>query len=196
MPHKKMKTTGIFFVLILTVSCSSKRFTLEQYANYPVKFAKQKISYPNNDFSLLIPKDWDWKVEQYDNENIILGIDAGSPLNKDGYIDIISIQKSKSFSGSKNLKSEFDYLLSQRQSHNMKIVESGETKILKYNAFFIHAKSDTGTYGESEMVGFILDSGTEGVFYYLNAAASQTDEFKKNMAMLIQSFKTFEIAGK
>jgi hypothetical protein len=69
---------------------------------------------------------------------------------------------------------------------NMKVVESGETKILSQKSYFIHSKSETGTYGESEMISIILDTNTEGVFYYLNASASQTHDLKKNMAILIQ----------
>jgi len=151
----------ILTILLLTlfVSCSTEQLTLELYANQPVKFAKQKVTYPNNDFSVFIPKKWFWKVENYDNENIILGIDARSEPDKDGFIDLISIQKTKSFGGNIDLKSEFDYLfdLTNQQSQNIKIVESGETYILKKKAYFIHTKSDTGTYGETETISFIFN---------------------------------------
>ncbi len=192
---KKMRIVGIFLILLFTVSCSSGNFTLKEYASQPVKFAKQEVIYPNNDFRLYIPKNWDWKVEEYDNENIILGIDAASPEDKDGYIDLISIQKSKSFGGKKNLKSEYEYLLNstENQPNSMKVIESGRTDILNYKAYFIHSKSATNTYGESEMISFIIESQTEGTFYYLNAGASQTKDLKKNMAIIIQSLKTFEI---
>ena len=80
-----------------------------------------------------------------------------------------------------------------QQSKNMKIVESGETYIFKKKAYFIHTKSDTGTYGETETISFILNSDTNGVFYYLNAGASQTSDLKKNMSILIQSLITFKI---
>lgn len=191
---KTMRVIGIFLVFVLTVSCSSRQLLLNDYASEPVKFAKQKISYPNNDFILYIPRNWTWKVEQYNNQNIILGIDAGSPPDKDGFIDLISIQKVNSFGGKEDLKSEFDYLLnlSNQQSGKMKVVESGETNIFRQKAYFIHTKSATGTYGESEMISFILDGQTKGTFYYLNAGASQTNELKKNMAILIQSLRTFE----
>lgn len=191
---RQMKIKGIILILILTISCSSRQLTLEQYANQSVKFEKQKISYPNNDFTLFIPKEWEWKVEDYDNLNIILGIDASSKPDKDGFIDVISVQKITSFGGNRDLKSEFDYLLdlTKKQSKSMRIIESGKTNILKQKAYFIHTKSDTGTYGESLTISFILDSGTDGVFYYLNAGASQTTALNKNMAILIQSLKAFE----
>ena len=45
-----------------------------QYEKYPVKFAKQKVNYPNNTFELFIPKNWEWNVENFDNnDEIILG---------------------------------------------------------------------------------------------------------------------------
>ena len=53
-----------------------------------VKFAKTKISYPTNDFSILIPKNWYWKVEKYDNKKIILGIDPGTSVMGYGIIHI------------------------------------------------------------------------------------------------------------
>ncbi len=190
-----MRVIKVFIVLFLLVSCSSRQLTLEDYANQAVKFAKQKVNYPDNDFTLFIPKDWNWKVEQYDNKNIIIGIDASSKPDKDGFIDLISIQKVKSFGGKKDLKSEYEYLLNlaKTQSKNMKFVESGETDYFKQKAYYIHSKSETNTYGESEMISFILESQTVGTFYYLNAGASQTKELKKNMAIIVQSLKTFEI---
>ena len=168
--------------------------TLEQYSKQPVKFAKQKVNYPNNDFTLFIPKNWFWKVEQYENDNIILGIDAGSEPDKEGYVDIISIQKLKSFSNKTDIKAEFEYWLNllKNNSQTGKIIESGETKLFDQKAYFFHTKSDTGKYGESEMITFIVESNARGVYYNLTAAASQTKDLKKNMAILVQSILTFE----
>lgn len=189
-----MKLAGIFLVLFFIASCSDGQLTLEDYANQPVKFAKQKISHPDHEFTMYIPKNWTWKVEKYDHENMILGIDAGSPPDKDGFIDLISIQKVKSFGGKKDLKSEYHYLLtkSKQQPKSINVVESGETDILNQKAYFIHSKSETNTYGETEIISFILDGESEGTFYYLIAGASQTNDLKKNMAIIIQSLKTFE----
>lgn len=175
----------------LLISCSTDQLTLKQYANHQVYFDKQQVIYPNNDFSLLIPKNWYWKVETYDNDKIILGINAGSEPDKNGFIDLISIIKLKSFGGHISLKSEFEYVLDLTKQRS-KIIECGESNILKQKAYFIHAKSDSGTYGEAEFISFILESKTKGVFYYLDVSASQTSELKNNMAILIQSLKTFE----
>ncbi|WP_100616443.1 hypothetical protein [Confluentibacter citreus] len=189
-----MKFIGKFIVFILIISCSNKENTLEQYANYPVKFANQKITHPSNDFSILIPKNWDWKAEDYDNENIILGIDASSKPDQNGYIDLISIQKIKSFGENKDLKSEFDYCLDivKNNSWNRKLLESGETEIFNEKSYFLHTISDSIKPGDTEVISFILDSETEGVFYNLTVSASQTEDLKKNMSIIIQSFKTFE----
>ena len=167
---------------------------MEEYANFPVKFAKQKINYPTNDFSIFIPKNWEWKVESYDNENIILGIDASSKSDIDGFIDIISIQKIKSFGENKDLKSEFEYCLNliENNSQNRKIIESGFTEILNQKSYYFRTKSDTDQYGETEIISFIIDSGIEGVFYNLTASASQTSDLEKNMSILVQSLMTFE----
>jgi len=189
-----MKFIGKFIVFILIISCSNKQNTLEQYANYPVKFAKQKITHPSNDFSILIPINWDWKAEDYDNENIILGIEASSKPDQNGYIDLISIQKIKSFGENKDLKSEFDYCLDivKNNSWNRKLLESGETKIFNEKSYFLHTISDSIKPGDIEAISFILNSETEGVFYNLTVSASQTKDLKKNMSIIIQSFKTFE----
>ena len=177
----------------MTASCSNRQNTLNNYANYPVKVAKQKIKYPNGEFSIYIPINWEWKVEDYENQNILLGIDAGSNPDKDGFVDILSIQKIKSFGNKTDLKSEFDYYLELLETNwDAEVIETGKTDLLNETAYFLHTKSNTGTYGEIETVSFVLESETKGVFYNLTASASQTDELKKNMAILIQCLRTFK----
>ncbi|TRZ42490.1 hypothetical protein [Robertkochia solimangrovi] len=193
-----MKFITKFIVLTLITSCSSKQFTLDQYSNYRIKFAKQKIVYPNNDFLIFIPKHWEWKVETYENQNVILGIDAGSKLDKNGFVDIISIQKFKSFVNNKDLNSEIKYWqnLIIKNPQNGKLIESGYTESLYKKSYFFHTKYDTNRQGESEIISFILESEIEGVFYNLTASVSQSTDLKKNMSILIQSLMTFEIQNK
>ncbi len=179
--------------MILTASCSNQQNTLNNYATYPVKIAKQKIEYPNGDFSFSIPINWVWKVENYENENILLGIDAGSNPDNDGFVDLLSVQKIKSFGNKTNLKSEFEYYLELLETNwDAEVVETGKTDLLNQDAYFLHTKSDTGTYGEIETISFVVESETKGVFYNLTASASQTDDLKKNMAILIQCLRTFK----
>ncbi|MBA6153704.1 hypothetical protein [Gelidibacter maritimus] len=181
-------------LLILTASCSNRQNTLDNYANYSVKVTKQKIEYPNGDFSISIPINWEWTVEDYENKNILFGIDAVSNPDKDGFVDILSIQKIKSFGDRKDLESEFDYYLELLETNwDAKVIETGKTNLLNEEAYFLHTKSNTETYGEIETVSFVLESETKGVFFNLTASASQTDELKKNMAILIQCLRTFKM---
>ncbi len=195
MKRRLLEITFFGLIAILFASCSSnKRFSLEQYARYPVKFAKQMISDSTTDFTLYIPKNWDWKVEDYDAENVIFGIDASSKPDKNGFVNFMSIQKSKSFGNTNDIRSEFEYMLDllKNQTVQLKIVDSGKTDLLKQPAFFIHTKSETGTPGEAEIISFIVESELEGVFYYLNASASQTEDLTLKMSTLIQSLMTFK----
>ncbi|WP_157491965.1 hypothetical protein [Gelidibacter mesophilus] len=178
----------------MTASCSNRQNTLDNYANYSVKVTKQKIEYPNGDFSISIPINWEWTVEDYENKNILFGIDAVSNPDKDGFVDILSIQKIKSFGDRKDLESEFDYYLELLETNwDAKVIETGKTNLLNEEAYFLHTKSNTETYGEIETVSFVLESETKGVFFNLTASASQTDELKKNMAILIQCLRTFKM---
>lgn len=193
---KTILTYLIVFILGVSFnSCSERELTLEQLAKESIEFEKQKISPTSHEFTMMIPKSWDWKNEDYGDDHILLAIDAGSPSDADGYIDIISIEKLKSFGDAKDLESEYNYLLStvKSQPKGLRIVESGKTDVLNYPAYFIHYMSDTGTYGETESIVFIVESKETGVFYHLNAGASQTKELQKNLSILIQSLKTFEI---
>lgn len=191
-----MKIKSVFFLMLILVSCTPKQFNLNDYANYLVKYAKQKVTHPSNDFSVYIQHGWEWKEEDYDgNENFIYALDASSQPDEKGFIDVLSIQKVKSFGGNVDLKEEYEYLLEQSKKQTgyaIKIIESGKTELFVQDAYFIHSRSNSGAYGESEGISFILNGGEEGVFYYLNASASRTDDLKMNMAILIQSLKTFE----
>ena len=187
-----MKFIGKFIILILIVSCSNKPNTIEQYANYPVKFAKHKITHPSNDFSLFIPLNWEWNSDKY--ENIILGIDASSKPYENGFSDLISIQKIKSFGEKKDLKSEFEYCLGIVKNNfgDKTILESGLTKILDKEAYFIHTESNSEKFGKAETISLIIESDKKGEFYNLNAIASKTKDLKKNMTVLVKCLTTFE----
>ena len=189
-----MKYIGKFIILILLISCSANQDTLEKYANYPMKFAKQKINYPNKEFSIIIPKNWKWKVENFESENIILGIDITSETDKKGFINIISIQKVKSFGENKTLKSEFEYCLKMFETNwqNSEIIDSGKTDILNYKSYFIHSKSNNEKSGIAEIISFIVQSKKKSEFYYLAVSTSKNENLRKNMSIMIQSLATFE----
>lgn len=198
--HNMKTIMNHFFItlcLITLTACSPGDITLDQVAKNPVKFAKQQVSLDSDSFSVMIPKGWDWRNEDEDcdGKNIIIMLNAGSPADKDGYIDLISIQKIKSQSNSNDLETEYNHFLklSKNQSQGLKMVESGKTDALNYPAFYFHTKSETGNYGETETISFILNSEKQGFFYHLIAGASQTDQFEKNMSIMIQALKTFRI---
>jgi len=190
-----MKFAGIFIILILVFSCSSEENSLEQYANHPVKFAKQKIDYPDNDFSIFIPKNWEWKAPYKENTNDILGLFANSKPNKNGFKSIILIKKYKSIQKSKDLKSEFEYLSKQIQNHSQikEIVDFGPTDIFNQESYFFHTKSKSDNNRNSEILNFLINGNKEGIYYNLTLSTPQTTDFNTDMVVLVQSLKTFEI---
>ncbi len=196
-----MKTimNNIFIILLVSAlsSCNNGDITLDQIVNKPVEFEKQEVSLPSENFSVMIPAGWSWRNEEEDcdGENFLVMLNAGSTADKDGYIDIISIQKIKSQSKSNDLNTEYKYLLDlfKTNSRGLTLVESGKTGVLNYTAYYLHTKSDARSYGEIENISFIIKSDKEGYFYHLNAGASQTDQLEKNMSVMIQALKTFRI---
>lgn len=191
-----MKTNNYLAIisLFLILSCTSKKKDFEYYLKHPVKFAKQKVEYPNGDFTIYIPKHWTWKVENYEVENIILGIDAGSKPDKNQFIDIISIQKAKSYVANQGIKSEFEFYKKMVQENPTygKIIESGTTTLYdKTSYFIITAPTETSRPG-IEMIMVLTASELEGIFYYLTASISQTKDLETRKAMLIQCLKTFK----
>ena len=189
-----MKITINFLLILLFVACSENQMKLLDYEKYPMKFIKKKVDYPNNDFEIYIPYQWNWKVENYENVNeIILGIDIVSKPDEKNFINIIYIQKCYGFPKQKNVENEYSILLeNQRNKPNLKIIEYGKTKILKNETYFIHSKSNTGKYGEIELITMITKSKSENSFYYLTASASRTDKVKENMSIMVQCLRTFK----
>ena len=189
-----MKLILNFFILLLITSCSSKQFRLNQYHKYPVKFAKKIVVYPDETFNLSLQLDWEWKVENFEEvEEINIGIDAISKPDTKNFINAILIQKGKGFSSKKNLFSEYNFILEKiKQDSKLKIIDFGKTNFIKNETYFLHTKSNSGTYGEIEMISFIIKSDSDNDFYYLNASAPRTEDLNKNMAIMIQCLKTFK----
>jgi hypothetical protein len=189
-----IKKIFIIVFVSLLISCSEKQFTLENYTNHPVKFAKKNFIYPNNEFEIFLPLNWESKIENYeDNDEIILGIDAVSKPNNENFINAISIQKMKPFSLNNSLKSEYDNILEKiQQGTSLKIIDSGKTDSFTNEAYFIHSKSNTGNYGELEMITIIIKSKNDDNYYHLNASAPTVKELKMNMSIMINCLKTFK----
>ena len=189
-----MKSITYLFLFFIFLSCSSVDFSLGQYEKYPVKFAKQKVNYPNNTFELFIPKNWEWNVENFDNtDKIILGINAWSKQDEKNFMDAISIQKTKGLSDAKNLEAEYEIILGKlKQNLDYKLIESGKSSFFENETYFLHYKSNSGNYGEVEIISLITESKSDKNFYYVNASASRTKNLKMNMSIMIQCLKTFK----
>ena len=180
-------------MILIFCACSKNITTLEEYSNYPVKYAKTKISYPTNDFSITIPKNWKWKAEEYESERIILGMDIGDTDSITKFTKIISIQKYKSLENNTALKAEFESMLKNSAKNNLipEVVESGKTKILKYDSYFIYAKSENES--SIEMISFIVKTKEKGMFYSIMASCQNMDRIETNLSMMIQCIETFEM---
>ena len=190
----KMKIIVNLLMLILFVSCSTEQLKLEQYQKYPVKFAKRNFVCTDKSFEIFLPYRWNYKIENYENvAEIILGIDIASEPDEKNFINILSIQKTTGFSIEKNLEAEYLIMLENlKRKSNFKLIESGKTKLLNNETYFVHSKSNSGTYGEIELITLITKSNYENNFYYLTASASRTKELEKNMAIMIQCLRTFK----
>lgn len=194
-----MKLSVSIFILFLVFSCNKKQVDLQQYVNYPVKFGKQKINNQDKGFSIYIPKNWLWKMEDVENDkNIIFNFYALSEPEKIKTINFLSILKFKSFENNKDIKSEYNYFLKLFKNKYGKnaIIESGNTNFFKQKAYFYYINYNNGiNKGPNEII-FIMESKQPGEFYLLGASASKTKDYKMNMAILLQCLMTFEELNK
>lgn len=184
----------IFFILLILSSCSEKQFFIENYRNYPVKFAKTQFVYPNNEFEILLPSNWKSKIETFEDiDEIILGIDAISIPDNKNYFDVISIQKMKPISLKKDLESEYETFIKKiEEQSSLKIIDSGETDLLESEAYYIHSKSTKSDFGKIEMITLITKSKNDDNFYYLSASSQSNQELELKMSIMINCIASFK----
>ena len=182
-----------YILLILFFACTSKQKSLEDYQKTPIAFEKQKVEYPNGDFSILIPKNWQWRVSYNEWENFILGIEAVSNQDVNGNVNTIWIQKTLSNSGEKDLKSEYEFMFKNiNDNSNMgKIIETGKIDISNNQSYFISNKLINDDENDFESVLIITNSEMEGVFYYIDLTISQTKDLQTKKAILVQCLTSF-----
>lgn len=187
-----MKYFKLFCAILLLNSCSIKFTTINEYSSLPLKFAKTKITHPTKDFSMTLPRNWFWKAEDYESEQIILGIDAGVTDSINGFTKIISVQKYKSSENNTELKAEYESLLKNIKKNKLipQIVESGRTELMNYDSYFLHAKSENEK--SIEMISFVVKSKEKGFFYSLTASCQIEDRLKTNMSMMVKCLESFE----
>lgn len=94
------KIVFLTIVIVGFVSCSKKEETnIDKYLTHSDKFEKKKVTDPNGNFSLFIPKDWEFDSVDFNDrteDNHILAWSRISPKEKDIFNhDIIEIIKVK-----------------------------------------------------------------------------------------------------
>lgn len=190
---KMINKLKYIFAILLFWACTKKITKLEEYSNYPIKYGKTKIIHPENDFSITIPKNWEWKAEEYNNPQIILGMDIGATDSITKFTKIISIQKYKSFEKNMELLDEFKTIQKNIKKSSLMptIIESGYTKNLKYDSYYIYQKLEGSN--SIEMISFILKGKEKETFYSLTTSCQSEDNIETNFALMIKCIESFEI---
>lgn len=192
---KKIKLCSSFITFLLLVSCSiEKDYLLNDYLSFPVKFAKEKVTASDKEFSIYVPNGWKYNEDDIQEGNILKDLSIVSI--EGNFIDVISIQKIKGAHAEPGLNSDFEYYkkkIEKEISQNELFIDSGLTNILFKEAYYTHLKSKTGVKGEVESISFLLESTAEGELYSLTASISQRDNYEQRMAMLLSCLKTFKI---
>ncbi len=181
------------FLVLLFCSCTKNISSLDYYSNCPIKYTKTRVTHPTNDFSITIPKNWKWKAEKYEDEQIIIGMDIGETDSITKFTNIISIQKYKSLEKNLKLLDEFNSIEKNIKKSSMmpRIIESGNTNNLKYDAYYFHQRLSGNN--PIEMISFIVKSKEKGIFYSLTASCQNTYIDDKNLSMMIKSIESFEM---
>ncbi|MFT3794002.1 hypothetical protein [Flavobacterium sp.] len=186
-----MKGLPLLLLLLLLGSCSKNYTPVREYVALPVKYPKEKISHPSNDFSMTIPQNWFWKSERYESEKMMLGITAAFSETTRGYTQIISVYKYRSLQKNATLYKEYE---SSRKYHEdkatLEMVESGKTKLNNYDAYFMHLQSTNEN--PIEIITFLVKGKEQGVFYSITANGQLKDEPKTNMAIMVKCLNSFE----
>jgi|GEM_PF-3328305 len=186
----------IISTLLLFYSCSNpnKNSSTESFWNIQSKISTKKIAYPNQEFEIQIPKDWEWKVENYEEiDQMILGIDVVSQPDKNGYIDIMSIRKEKSYSNQNELQKEAEAIIDSAKKNSIcKSTTFKAVRIGGKEAFSIFCETTYENPGAPQILEIILQSKANNEFYHLIASASKSENYEKNMSDMIKCLKTFK----
>ena len=188
----------IYFISLITlviISCNTKEYnSLNEYSNTPIKFAKRQIIDERLDFKILIPLGYKSEIKEYDTEdNVFISLDIKSKKDKKGNQNWISIQKVRGHKKNVNLESEFNNSINIIKDFvGGKILESGESNILKYTSFFLHTNPKAEEYRNTDFIMFVLESDEEDIFYNISVISTFNENLKNSMSMLIACIKTFE----
>src|SRR5690554_2323384 len=196
-----------FFLMVLfvmcCVSCSKKEKTnIDKYLTHSDKFEKKKVTDPNGNFSLFIPKDWELESQDVSkSEDILLWNNIISPeerdkKEKDWFNDSFNKIRIIKVKDSLDLKGQYERYINE-ESYFDDISDSGETKFLNYPSYFTYTyhkeNYDRIKVEKREIIRFSLESEQEGVYYHLFLIAIENEHQKQNMSMMLHCLKTFEI---
>lgn len=183
-----MKCIKLFLLLLFLNSCSKNYTPVAEYKTFPVKFAKTKIAHPSNDFSMVIPKNWMWEKEEY--EEALLSLVAASSDSTSGDTSIIEVFKYRSLQNNTTLAKEYEsYLRLLENKRSLEIVECGKTKLNTYDAYVVHSHS---THEHPiEIIAYLVKGKEQGVFYSLTANCPLEEELKTNMGMMVKCMNSF-----
>lgn len=188
------KSVYLLIVIVGFVSCSKKETNLDKYLTHSDKFEKKKVTDPEENFSLYIPKDWEFET-RYNDERYNILIFSNIYPESDGTsryyfnqckIDIFKVKDSL------DLKEQYERFIDNEN------LDSGETNFLNYPSYFTYSfgkKSyERGAIMEDyEVIHFFLKSKQEDVYYYLIALALKDENQQQNMSMMLHCLQTFEI---
>lgn len=189
------KAVFLLIVIIGFVSCSKKETNLDKYLTHSDKFEKKKVIDPNGNFSLYIPKDWEFETRDVtESSNIYFWSNIYPNEVTDSFnMNRIEIIKAKDSLG---LKEQYERYINE-ESYFDKIIDSGETNFLNYPSYFAytyHKKSyDRIIAKEREIIRFSLKSEQKDVYYYLFLIAIKNENQQQNMSMMLHCLQTFEI---
>ena len=169
---------------------------MDKYLTHSDKFEKKKVTDPNGNFSLFVPKGWEFEANEYPEGHIFLWSTLSSKEEQEMDINRIQIIKAKDSLG---LKEQYDQYINKKEYYD-EIIDSGETNFLNYPSYFTHIylkksinKGIAFELKEKEIIRFFLKSKQEDVYYYLFLTAIENENQQQNMSMMLHCLKTFEI---
>ncbi|MDV7397311.1 hypothetical protein RZS08_38275, partial [Arthrospira platensis SPKY1] len=122
-----------------------------------------------------IPKNWNWKIENYEKVEIIdFGIVAFSDVDEMGKINVITVEKMKGISGSQETKVEYQKFLEvQQKSGKFELIDSGETNLLGPKTFYIQSQTSSKKNEGIEMITLITKNNVYDGFFVITLSASK-----------------------
>lgn len=189
----KKKLFKLLLLCFVCHACSEKQPNFDDYASYDVstKLIATKLS--NGKFSMSIPIGWNQRIEDNLRQETLANYYITSPVNAQGVFDVLYIQVLRYPETCKTFKGVIENQLAEfeKTSKYLKLVGQGKTTLFSKPAYYLHLKSDTGVYGEVEQIFILIDGGEGDTYYRCTLSASQTEDIKKQMGLMLSMVKSF-----